>query len=69
MQGVLLAGAGNTIKGALSKGAPAGNPKPQKGTQGIATEPSQISAALAVALGFMTMGALRERRRVRLRVA
>jgi hypothetical protein len=69
VQGVLLAGAGRTIEGPLSKGAPAGNPKPQKGTPGIASEPSRISAALAVALGFMTMGALRERRRVRLRVA
>ena len=69
VRGVLLAGQGNTITGPLSKGAPAGNPKPQKGTPGIATEPSQISAALAAALGFMTMGALRERRRVRLRVA
>lgn len=69
VQGVLLAGQGQTLEGPLSKGAPAGNPKPQKGTAGIATEPTQISAALAIALGVMTMGALRERRRVRLRVA
>lgn len=69
VQGVLLAGAGKTITQALSKGAPAGNPKPQKGTAGVATEPARLGAGLAVAFGFMTMGALRERRRVRLRVA
>jgi hypothetical protein len=69
VQGILLAGQGRTLTGPLSKGAPAGNPKPQKGTPGIATEPSRISAALAVAFGVMSMGALRERRRVRLRVA
>ncbi len=69
VQGVLLAGAGQTIDGPLSEGAPAGNPKPQQGTAGIASEPSRLGAGLAVALGVMTMGALRERRRVRLRVA
>lgn len=69
VQGVLLAGAGRAITEALSEGAPAGSPKPQEGTSGIATEPSQIGAAVAAALAFMTMGALRERRRVRLRVA
>jgi hypothetical protein len=69
VQGVLLAGQGQTLEGPLSKGSPAGNPKSQKGTPGLATEPSQIGAALAIALMVMTMGALRERRRVRLRVA
>lgn len=69
VQGILLAGAGQTVKSALSKGAPAGNPKPRKGTPGTAAEPSRISVALVLAMAIMSLGALRERRRVRLRVA
>jgi hypothetical protein len=69
VQGVLLAGTGQTIKGALSKGSPAGNPKPQQGTSGTAGDPSRVGAAIGLSLAIMSLGALRERRRVRLRVA
>jgi hypothetical protein len=69
VQGVLLAGAGQTIKGALSKGAPAGNPRPRQGTQGTPADSSLVGPALALTLAIMALGALQERRRVRLRLA
>jgi hypothetical protein len=69
VQGVLLAGTGKTIDSELSKGAPAGNPKPQKGSAGVPADPSRVAFALALALAIMWLGALQERRRVRLRVA
>jgi len=69
VEGILLAGTGQTVKSALSKGAPAGNPKPRKGTPGTAPHPTRISIALILAMAIMSLGALRERRRVRLRLA
>ncbi len=69
VEGVLLAGSGKTIETDLSKGAPAGNPKPQKGEAGVPADPSRVGLAIALALGIMWLGALQERRRVRLRVA
>ena len=69
VQGILLSGAGRTITQSLSKGAPAGNPKPREGTQGVPSDPSRVAPALALTLAIMWLGALRERRRVRLRVA
>jgi hypothetical protein len=69
VQGVLLAGSGAPLEGGLSQGRPAGSPKPAKGVPGTASDPSQIAMSLALALGIISLGALRERRRVRLRVA
>ncbi len=69
VEGILLSGSGKTVKDALSKGAPAGNPKPQKGEAGVPSDPSRVGVALALALAIMWLGALQERRRVRLRVA
>lgn len=69
VQGVLLAGQGEAITESLRRGAEAGSPRPQQGTAGIASDPSQVAGAVAFALALMTLGALRERRRVRLRVA
>ena len=69
MQGILLSGSGKRVKDALSKGAPGGSPKPQKGEAGVPSDPSRVGIALALAAAIMWLGALQERRRVRLRVA
>lgn len=69
VQGILLADTGTAVKGSLSPGKAAGSPKPQKGTSGTASNGSQIGASLLFAFGIVSLGALRERRRVRLRVA
>jgi hypothetical protein len=69
VQGILLSGSGKAIESALSKGAPAGNPKPQKGEAGVPSDPSRVGFAVGLALTIMWLGALQERRRVRLRVA
>jgi hypothetical protein len=69
VEGVLLAGSGAPLEGGLPQGKPAGSPKPAKGVPGTASNPSQIAMSLALALAIISMGALRERRRVRLRVA
>jgi hypothetical protein len=69
VQGVLLAGSGKTIDSPLSKGSPAGNPKPRKGEAGVPSDPSRVGFAVGLALAIMWLGALQERRRVRLRVA
>ena len=69
VQGVLLAGAGSPVEGGLPEGTGAGSPKPAKGVPGTPSDPSQLAMSLALALGVVSMGALRERRRVRLRVA
>jgi hypothetical protein len=69
VQGVLLAGQGSTIEGSLPGGSPSGSPKPRQGVRGTVDKPSQILASLALALAIVMLGALRERRSVRLRVA
>ncbi len=69
VQGILLSGSGKTVKDALSKGSPGGSPKPQKGEAGVPSDPSRVGIALALAAAIMWLGALQERRRVRLRVA
>ena len=69
VQGILLAGSGSTIEGGLPGGASAGSPKPATGVTGTAEDPSTILISVALALAFVLLGALRERRNVRLRVA
>jgi hypothetical protein len=69
VQGVLLAGAGTPLEGPLSKGESGGSPKAAKGTPGTVGSPSRLGAGLALALAIVSMGALREQRRVKLRVA
>jgi hypothetical protein len=69
VEGILLSGSGKAVKKDLSKGSPAGNPKPQKGEAGVPSDPSRVGFAVALAIVIMWLGALQERRRVRLRVA
>jgi hypothetical protein len=69
VQGILLQGQGDAIPGSLPGGAPSGSPKPREGVPGVVQQPSQIAASIALALVVIVLGALRERRRVRLRLA
>lgn len=69
VRGILLAGPGAAIEGALPGGTEAGSPKPKQGVPGTAENPSQLAAGLALALAIVILGALRERQRVRLRLA
>jgi hypothetical protein len=69
VQGVLLASAGTAIEGGLPPGRAAGGSKPAQGVTGTVKNPSQIGGSLALALAIVSLGALRERRSVRLRVA
>jgi hypothetical protein len=69
VQGILLQGAGAAITAALPGGRPAGSPAPKQGVPGTVDNPSQIVASIALALAIVALGALQERRRVRLRVA
>jgi hypothetical protein len=70
--GILLAGQGAAISGSLPapKAAPAGSPKGTQAARGtsIAAAPS-IPGSVALAILVIAMGALRERRLVRLRTA
>jgi hypothetical protein len=69
VQGVLLASAGTAIEGGLPPGKAAGGAKPAQGVTGTVKDSSQIGGSLALALAIVSLGALRERRSVRLRVA
>jgi hypothetical protein len=69
VQGVLLAGAGAPIAGGLPPGKAAGGQQPARGVTGTVQSSSQIGGSLALALAIVSLGALRERRSVRLRVA
>jgi hypothetical protein len=69
VQGVLLAGSGAVLPGGLPQGKAAGSPKPETGTPGTANGSSAAGAGFVLALGLVWAGALRERRRVRLRLA
>jgi hypothetical protein len=69
VQGILLQGSGAAITGALPGGRPTGSPAPKQGVPGTVDNPSQIAASIALALAIVVLGALQERRRVRLRVA
>jgi len=69
IRGVLLASQGKAIEGGLPESKAGGSPKPQKGVPGTPTEGGQLAAGLAFALAMMSMGALQERRRVRLPLA
>lgn len=69
VSGILLAGQGGAVTGGLPGGSPAGSPKPREGVQGVVEEPSQLLISLALAVGVIMLGALRERRRVKLRLA
>lgn len=69
VQGVLLASAGAPIEGGLPPGKAAGGAKSVQGVTGTVKNSSQIGGSLALALAIASLGALRERRSVRLRVA
>ena len=69
IEGVLLQGTGRLLDGGLPQSKGGGTPKPAQGTPGTAGEGSQIAGGMLLALGVVWMGALRERRRVRLRLA
>ena len=70
VQGVLLAGAGKTIDGRAVEGRAGGQPASRsRATAGVPADPSRVGLAIGLALAIMWLGALQERRRVRLRVA
>jgi hypothetical protein len=69
VSGILLAGQGSAVTGGLPGGSPSGSPKPREGVQGVVEDPSQLALSLVLALGVIMLGALRERRRVKLLVA
>ena len=69
VQGILLAGQGSAIEGGLPGGSPSGSPKPREGVPGRVENPSNVAASILLALAVVALGALRERRHVRLRVA
>jgi hypothetical protein len=69
VSGILLAGQGSAIQGGLPGGSPSGSPKPREGVQGVVEDPSRVGVSVALALAVIMLGALRERRHVRLRVA
>ncbi|MEA2157501.1 MAG: hypothetical protein QOE11_3641 [Solirubrobacteraceae bacterium] len=70
--GILLSGQGTPISGGLPAlgGKPSGTPKGPQAARGTNLDnPPSVPAALGLALLVISMGALRERRLVRLRVA
>jgi len=69
IEGVLLQGTGRVLDSGLPQSRAGGTPKPAQGTPGTADEGSRIAGGMLLALGVVSMGALRERRRVRLRLA
>jgi PKD domain-containing protein len=69
VEGILLAGQGSAVEGALPGGSPAGSPKPREGVPGRVENPSNLAASILLALAVVLLGALRERQHVRLRVA
>jgi len=69
IEGLLLQGTGRQLAGSLPQGSSGGTPKPAQGTPGTAGEASQIASGFLLALAIISMGALQERRRVRLRLA
>lgn len=69
VQGVLLASSGAPVEGGLAPGKAAGGATPARGVTGTVRNSSQIGGSLALALAIVSLGALRERRSVRLRVA
>lgn len=69
VQGILLAGSGSAIEGGLPGAAASGSPKPDVGVPGTLDDPATIPVTIALALAMVLLGALRERRNVRLRVA
>lgn len=69
VQGVLLSGRGAAVAGGLPQSKAGGSPKPQTGTPGTADGGSTVGGGAMLAFGLVGAGALRERRRVRLRLA
>ena len=69
IEGVLLQGTGRVLASGLPQSRSGGTPKPAKGVAGTANEGSEIAGGLLLALGVVWLGALRERRRVTLRLA
>jgi hypothetical protein len=69
VQGILLAGPGAEAEVTLPEATAGGSPKAAKGVPGVVADSSQLALSIAIALTIMLLGALQERRRVRLRVA
>jgi hypothetical protein len=69
IRGVLLASQGKAITGGLPESKAGGSPKPQKGVPGTPAQGGRLAVGLAFAFAMMSIGALQERRRVRLRLA
>ncbi|MGI8728651.1 MAG: PKD domain-containing protein [Solirubrobacteraceae bacterium] len=69
VRGVLLSGPGAALAGKLPEGSEGGSPKPQQGKTGTASQGPQIGVGAVFALAVFWLGALSERRRVKLRLA
>ncbi len=69
IRGTLLAGAGAVIDSGLPQPKASGSPRAAKGTPGTSGSGVSIPGTMLAAMGAMWAGALRERRRVRLRLA
>jgi hypothetical protein len=69
IEGVLLQGSGRVLAGGLPQSKGGGTPKPAQGTPGTAGNASRVVGGVLLALAVVSMGALQERRRVRLRLA
>jgi hypothetical protein len=69
VEGILLAGQGSAVESTLLGGSPSGSPKPREGVPGRVENPSNLALSTLLALAVVLLGALRERRHVRLRVA
>lgn len=69
VEGILLADRGRSLRGGLPQAESGGSPKAAKGTPGTVSDPSGVGVGVAFALAIVWLGALQERRHVRLRVA
>lgn len=69
ISGVLLAGAGAAVENGLPQPKASGSPRAAKGTPGTAGNGVQVPGSVLFAFAVVWVGALRERRRVRLRLA
>lgn len=69
VEGILLAGSGSAVEGGLPGATASGSPKPAAGVPGTVDDPSTLAIAIGLAVAMVVLGALRERRNVRLRVA
>jgi hypothetical protein len=69
ISGTLLEGSGSVINSSLPQPKASGSPKAAKGTPGTSGSGISVPGSMLLAAGVMWAGALRERRRVRLRLA